>query len=329
MLGRKMEYCVAIRTLGKAGDKYQQELDSLLRQTIPPKHIFVYIPESYPLPKETVGVEEYIRCQKGMVAQRALRFEEVDTPYCLFLDDDVSLAPDAAEKLLSALVTEDADCVAADTFKNQDMSFALKFKSLLTTWAMPMKSKYWAFKITKSCSFKYNARPSKEYYYSQSAAGPCSLWRMESFRNIHFEDEVWMDKQRFAYGEDLILFHKLYRNGGLLLVHYDSGVNHLDARSSRQEYETDYSRFYVRSFFLWSIWKRTQFDAKDLNLKDKFLSLIVIIMRFFWEGLLLSFLSLSRFSILPICYSFRGFIAGIKFTVSDNYHEINNYIVNL
>ena len=35
------EYCVAIRTLGKAGDKYQALLDSLKAQTIQPKKILV------------------------------------------------------------------------------------------------------------------------------------------------------------------------------------------------------------------------------------------------------------------------------------------------
>ena len=323
-----MEYCVAIRTLGKAGEKYQQELDSLLRQTIPPKHIFVYIPESYPLPRETVGIEEYVRCSKGMVAQRALTLGEVDTPYCLFLDDDVYLAPDSVEKLLLAIKKEEADCIAADTFKNQDMSLRMKIRSVMTTWAMPMESHYWAFKVTRACSFMYNNRPKGEYYFSQSAAGPCSLWRIDSFRKIHFEDELWMDTQKFAYGEDLMMFHKLYRNCGKLLVHYTCGVEHLDARTSRQRYESNYSRFYVRSFFLWSIWKRSQFDANDLNLNKRLVSLMLFLFRVLWEEILMVVFSLSRLSVLPIIHSVKGFYAGIKYTSSKDYKSINNFIVN-
>ena len=75
-----MEYCVAIRTLGSAGEKFQKELDSIISQTIKPQGIFVYIPEGYPIPKETVGIEQYIRCRKGMVAQRALPYNEITTP---------------------------------------------------------------------------------------------------------------------------------------------------------------------------------------------------------------------------------------------------------
>ena len=52
-----MEYTAVIRTLGKAGEKYQTLLDSLVSQTIPPKAIIVYIAEGYPVPAETVGIE--------------------------------------------------------------------------------------------------------------------------------------------------------------------------------------------------------------------------------------------------------------------------------
>ena len=76
-----MEYIVVIRTLGTAGDKYQQLLDSLNKQTIQPSKILVYIAEGYSIPKETIGKEQYIYVKKGMVAQRALPYDEVD---CIF-----------------------------------------------------------------------------------------------------------------------------------------------------------------------------------------------------------------------------------------------------
>ena len=45
----EFDYCVAIRTLGTAGNKYQVLLDSLNSQTIKPKKILVYIPYGYEL----------------------------------------------------------------------------------------------------------------------------------------------------------------------------------------------------------------------------------------------------------------------------------------
>ena len=67
----KLRYTAVIRTLGTAGEKYQVLLDSLAAQTIKPEAILVYIAEGYPLPKETIGIEQYIYVKKGMVAQRA------------------------------------------------------------------------------------------------------------------------------------------------------------------------------------------------------------------------------------------------------------------
>ena len=52
-----MEYTAVIRTLGKAGEKYQTLLDSLVSQTIPPKTINVYIAKGNPVPAEKVGIE--------------------------------------------------------------------------------------------------------------------------------------------------------------------------------------------------------------------------------------------------------------------------------
>ena len=99
----EFEYTAVIRTLGTAGEKYQQLLDSLQAQTIAPQAIIVYIAEGYPLPKETIGKERYIYVKKGMVAQRALPYDEVKTEWMLFLDDDVFLPPQAVETLYRQL----------------------------------------------------------------------------------------------------------------------------------------------------------------------------------------------------------------------------------
>lgn len=71
-------YTVAIRTLGKAGDKYLTTLKSAYCQTISPTNINVYISFGYDLPKETISVEKYYHCTKGMIAQRALQYEEIE-----------------------------------------------------------------------------------------------------------------------------------------------------------------------------------------------------------------------------------------------------------
>ena len=136
------DYCVAIRTLGTAGEKYQTLLDSIVTQTLPPKKILVYIPYGYPAPKETVGVEEIVRCEKGMVAQRSLPFEEVDTDYILCLDDDLYLPPTLVEDLFEVLIKNNADCISPG-MANYKASKKDRIISFMHSFTLPHFSKKW------------------------------------------------------------------------------------------------------------------------------------------------------------------------------------------
>lgn len=60
----KFIYTAVIRTLGRAGQKYLDLLNSLQKQTIQPQNILIYIAEGYAIPKETIGVEKYIYVKK-------------------------------------------------------------------------------------------------------------------------------------------------------------------------------------------------------------------------------------------------------------------------
>ena len=130
-------YCVAIRTLGTAGEKYRLTLLSLQQQTIPPNKILVYIAQGYPIPQETIGIEEYIYCPKGMVAQRSLPFDEIDTEWILFLDDDIYIPRDGVEKLFAGLKQFNADCIAPNKLPNHNMSFKNKIKAILCSQTFP------------------------------------------------------------------------------------------------------------------------------------------------------------------------------------------------
>ena len=102
-MNNRFEYSVVIRTLGKSGAMFQKTLASVASQTIPPSRIVVYLAEGYTKPNETLGIEDYVITPKGMVAQRALPYNEVDTEYILFLDDDVYLPPEAVSRLYNEL----------------------------------------------------------------------------------------------------------------------------------------------------------------------------------------------------------------------------------
>lgn len=228
-----MEYTAVIRTLGKGGIIYQKMLDSLLAQSLPPSSIVVYIAEEHPIPKETVGVERYVFVKKGMVAQRALAYDEVSTEYCLFLDDDVYLPYNAVETLYNELVGQDAQVISPCVFSNHKAAIQDKIRlSILGREVCRPWSKKWGYKVLRTSGFSYNNHPVKPVYESQSNAGPCFFCRKEDFLKIHYEEELWLDKTFYAFPDDQVMFYKMYKIGLKLLTSFDSGIIHLDASST-------------------------------------------------------------------------------------------------
>lgn len=227
-----MEYTVVIRTLGKAGEKYQRELDSLCSQTIPPKEIIVYIAEGYPIPKETCGRERYVYVKKGMVAQRALRYDEVKTEYILFLDDDVYLPPDGVEKLFGAIAEHKVDVVSPNTFENHKMGRKVMLLNKILGKIKPFQSEQWAYKVLLSGGFAFNSNPTKDFYLSETNAGPCFLCKKTDFLKSCFEEELWLDETPYALPEDQVMFYKMHLAGLRIGTLFNSGILHLDAGTS-------------------------------------------------------------------------------------------------
>ena len=229
-----MRYTAVIRTLGRAGDKYQKTLDSLNIQSCKPSEIIVYIAEGYPLPKETIGIEKYIYVKKGMVAQRALLYDEVKTDYILFLDDDVYLPPYAVETLYNEMNKASAQVIAPCTFFNNKVSIVNKLRSSLMGKEVCRfaKDDRWAFKVLSTTGFSYNNNPTKTVYESQTNAGPCFFCAQTDFLKVAFYEELWLDDTPYALPEDQVMFYKMYLSGMKILTSFDSGIVHLDAGST-------------------------------------------------------------------------------------------------
>ena len=225
-----MTYTAVIRTLGKAGVKYQQLLDSLCAQTVMPDRILVYIADGYPLPQETCGKEDYVYVKKGMVAQRALTYNEVETEYILFLDDDLFLPNDFIERLFEELKSNEADVVAPDIYPNA--SRGLKAEIMMTiSGRMRARrgDKSEGYKVMHTSGFSYNKTPENKAYISQTNAGACFLCRKSDFLKINFHDELWLDQIGYAIGDDQIMFYKMYLSGLKQLTAFGTGIKHLDA----------------------------------------------------------------------------------------------------
>ncbi len=320
-----LSYSIAIRTLGTAGDKFRRELESIAVQTIQPEKVVVYIAEGYERPGFTVGKEEYVWVRKGMMAQRVLRYDEITNDCILMLDDDVLLAPDSAEKMLKAMADHNADCIGADVFQNHRMPFRKKLYAALTNLVFPHRSSRWAFKVHRNGSFSYNNHPSKSFYWSQSCGGPAMLWRKDALLNIHLEDERWLDKLGFAYGDDQLETYKLHLNTGKLSVLYDTGITNLDAQSSSAGFKKSAEYIYIRTKASYMIWYRSIYRNGKDTAWSRIISAAAFWLKSLWLAFVMSGVSVVKFDVRVISSYSKGLRDGRKAVRTDGFKSLRPY----
>lgn len=322
-----LKYSIAIRTLGTSGEKFVRELESIKRQTVQPENVVIYIAEGYNRPEYTIGKEEYVWVKKGMMAQRVLPYDEIDTPLILMLDDDVELEDDSAQRLIEALEENNFDCIAAVTFRNYMISLPKKVYIAVTNLVFPHWSDTWAVKIHSNGSFSYNNKVTKDIYLSQSAAGPAALWKKDVFLNLHLEDELWIDRLGFSFGDDNLIFNKLYKNGYRLGAHYECGVKHLDGKSSSSAFQKDLKKFYTRSVASFMVWYRTCYGLKGLSPFKKAWAACSFAMKSLWLFIVHFAASIYLCSPKVLWYFTKGVCDGIRMVNSKDFQQIPNYIL--
>ena len=319
-------FSIAIRTLGTAGEKFRKELESICAQTVRPERVVVYIAEGYERPWFTVGKEEYIWVPKGMMSQRVLPYDEITSDCILMLDDDVLLAPDSAEKMLRAMVENKADCVGADVFQNHRMPMKTKIYAALTNLVFPHWSRKWAFKIHRNGTFSYNANPDKAFYWSQSCGGPAAMWKKETFSRLHLEEELWLDRLGFPYGEDALMFYKLHANSGRLGVLYDAGIINLDAKSSSGAFRKSAEHIYIRTKALLITWWRMCYKTgKDMPC-SRALALISFGFKSTWLFLIMFIAALVKWDFHYLTSFCKGLKDGRKEVHSPEFQNLPPYI---
>ena len=321
-----LSYSIAIRTLGTAGDAFREELISIREQTVRPKRVLVYIADGCKRPDFQIGDEEYRWVKRGMMAQRILPYEEIDSDCILLLDDDVRLAPDCVRILLQAMEDHAADAVGAETFRTHEMSAGMKLYAAAINLVFPHFGETWAFKMHRNGSFSYLAHPRRDYYRSQTCGGPCSLWKKESFLQLHPEDELWLDGLGFPYGEDALVSYKLHRNGGKLGIRYDSGVENRDARSSSDRYRRDPDRFRIRSQALLMVWWRSLYRNGTDTPCSRLLSGSAFALKACWLTIVMAVSALVLLKPKVFSAHLRGLRDGWKTVHADSFRALRPYI---
>lgn len=319
-----MQYSVAIRTLARNVEVLKCELESIALQTTQPEKVVVYIAEGYERPQFQIGREEYVWVKKGMVAQRALEYREIDSDVILMLDDDVELAPDSAKRLLKAMADNDADCIAADTFRNQEMNWIRKFMAFVSNGVYTRRDDGWAFKIDRNGAFSFNRNPKTVFCWTETFAGPCWMVKKDVLKAIHLEDELWLDKMGFSYGDDAVESYKIYLNGFRSGVLYDSGVKNMDAKTSSGVYHKNNKKFYTRSFGIFATWWRMIYKSRD----KKWLSALLFGLKAGWQLNLHILLGMVKMNVkIPYNYM-KGLKDGWAFVHSDEFRAIPSYVIN-
>lgn len=313
-----MNYTAVIRTLGQAGEKYQHLLDSLCSQTVRPEKILVYIAENYPLPKETCGKEEYIRVKKGMIAQRALPYNEVNTEYILFLDDDLFLPENFVENLFEELKNNQADVAAPDVFPNASRSLKSEIMMTISGRMRARRGdKKEGYKVMATAGFSYNKSPKKRAYLSQTNAGACFLCRKADFLKINFEEEIWLDHIGYPIGEDQIMYYKMYLSGLKQLTIFGTGIEHLDAGGNLGNKEKELRLIEGDYFFRKVFWHRF-LQTPERRIIKRFWNRICI-SYFYGFGLFISALKGKK---ATIAAKRRGLANANAFLRSDEYKSL-------
>lgn len=323
-----LTYSIAIRTLGTAGDKFRRELESIARQTVQPQRVMVYIAQGYERPPFTVGSEEYVWVPKGMVAQRVLPYDEIESDCILMLDDDMELSPDCAEKMLGAMVDHSLGCLGVDIYENHNMSLGSKVYAAVTNLVLPHWGNKWAFRIYRNGSFSYVNSPKESFYMSQSCAGGVLMWRKDAFRSICPEDELWLEDLSFTYGEDVVLVNKVHRNGKRLGVLFLPIVKNLDAGASSGRYKKSPDRMYIRSKASFIIWWRTCYDLLGESAFSKMLTACCYIIKAIWLFFVMCGVAMLWKQALVIKNYVKGIYDGWKFVHSPEYKKRGNYILD-
>ena len=188
----------------------------------------------------------------------------------------------------------------------------MKVRAAVSDLVFPHFSKKWAFKVRPDGSFSYNNNPEPRYYMSQSAAGPIQLWKKQAFKDMRFEEELWLDQLAFPFAEDRLMTYKLYLSGGILGVSYAAGVENLDGRTSSQAFKRSAEWVRTRTKASFMVWRKMCYR----NGRDTFGTRIVAAAAFafksLWMLLLMTVLSVVRLSPGILSSYVLGWIDGCK-----------------
>ena len=262
-----IDFSVVIRTIGKAGEKYQRLLDSVKTLKPQPKEVIVVLPEGYDLPKERLGTERFLFSKKGMVHQRLKGFESCRSEYMLVCDDDVCFEEDFVQKLYEPIKRGYGKISAAPLYSFLPQKGIRAMLDCVMGAAAPTifhKDRYVSVLNTSGYSYNRHLSKTKKFYDAQSLPGTCFFCETKAILDVNLGDELWVDEHRYSSMEDQVLIYKAWLRGKKAVVVSDARYEHLDGKTSTQGDQRPilYAHRYNRTVF----WKRFLYDQKKTPL---------------------------------------------------------------
>lgn len=277
-------YSIAIRTLGRAGEKYRKLLHSISNSELQPDKVVVVLPKGYAAPEDRLGTELFVYCPKSMIGQRIEALQYIDSEYTLFLDDDIEFDPDFIGKLLKPLESGQYDCSTGPLFSFFPQSTAGIIAGTLTgSVCVSLFQRNMYVKILRSGGWSYHTfDTSKERYYpTESFAWTCFAIKTNVMRFLCMEDEkIWLERFGYACGDDRVMAYKLIRSGYRACIVSNAEYVHNDAKTSTAKEEMDrylpkFCMYYMHTVF----WHRF-IQTPDKKRIDRILNRICF---FYWN----------------------------------------------
>ena len=224
-----MNYGIAIRTLGNAGEKYVMLMESIRMQTIQPAEVLVVLPHDYLCPASILGNEKIVFADKGMMSQRVASVEKSTCEFVLLLDDDLYFPKDFVERLAEPVLKGLADitfpvCEALLPKKGLD-----EISSAILLRAWPSKGRAYT-RITATAGYSYRRGAGSDHapVPAETAPGMCLFVRKTSIARANLHDELWVDKPVYSLKDDAVFVYKAFLCGARVYGVPRLEIKHLD-----------------------------------------------------------------------------------------------------
>lgn len=263
-----INYSIVIRTMGKAKDKYQKLLNAISLLSPKPQEVIVVLPEGYELPEETLGWERFCYSHKGMVTQRLFGLNQCKTKYALVCDDDVCFKSDFVQKLYDPIKKGLCRISAGPLLSYLPKKGMQSILHAITGAEVPKLRKDNKFiSVLSTSGYSYNRNidtAERDFLYADSLPWTCFFCEVNAIKEIHLEEETWLELHGYASLDDQTMFYKAKLLGIKTIVVTDAEYEHLDAMTSRKvlsdiAYAMEFNRYVFWHRFIYDMdygWKK-------------------------------------------------------------------------